>query len=554
MIKEELKSLFQLDVSIYSNNHIDNLLLYELDEFILNNYNSENISQEAIIIYKKFQPMKQHAPNSMKTVLFSTMRNYALDEGQNNKPISELLLYRFLLVKSELIAQDFLNIAKAIYKIDNKCDKFVCKWLNIYEIKENQKALLYIELGDFYKTLNYYKKAIDCYEKFLEIDKTKSVVYNITADLYSKYNGDKSIERQIELYKSALNLQPENRLATHCLAFIYERLGDNIQAKKYYKKLLKNNPKINDLYNYGGFLIHCGDFENGHKYFRYRFQVDDKNLYYPVNDNPEKRWNLSDNISDKTLLIHYEQGYGDTIMYSRFVPFMDSFAKKIKFVVQDPLYNLIKNSYIFKNIEIISDSVNLDGIDYDYSMALLDCPYVLKTKSTNIAYADGYLDIDAILVQDYKRQYLNNEKFKIGISAKGDVNANYTSRDINLSQFKFLKELPNTELYSLQKDTDCDFLIPLGNTFRNFTDSACAVKNMDLIITTDNVILNLAGALGVKTLALFNKQTNFRWFQTIGENVGYYSSVKPFQNDIQDDWTSTLQLLNNYIHSLSEFL
>lgn len=552
MYKEELKTLFSLDQLIFNENNIANSLLVDLDEFILNNFDEINLSVEAIGIYKKFQPMKQNAPDSMKSVLFSTIRNYAKEEEQNNKFISALLLYRFLLVKSKLFAQDFLDISKIIYKINPNTNNLIYRFLEIYERKEERKALLYIELGDFYKILNDLKKSIFYYEKFLEIDTAKAAVYNITADLYSKYNGDLSIDRQIELYKSALNLQPNNRLSLHGLAFAYERLGDNNNAEKYYKKLLENNPNVNDFYNYGGFLIHCGDFQNGYKYFRYRFEVDDKNLSYPVKDNGQKRWNLSDNIKDKTLLIHYEQGYGDTIMYSRFVPLMKSFCQNIKFVVQAPLYELIKNSKIFKDVEIISDNENIDHIFYDYSMALLDCPFVLKTSSDNIPYSEGYLDIDEKLVQDYKTKYLDNNKFKIGISVKGDINANYSSRDLDLSQLKFLTQLKDAQLYSLHKDNDTVFegIISLGDNFSDFTQSACAVKNMDLIISTDNVILNLAGALNVKTFALFNKQTNFRWFKTSGGNIGYYSSVKPFQNKTQNDWSDALKALNNDVQSL----
>ena len=97
-----------------------------------------------------------------------------------------------------------------------------------------------------------------------------------------------------------------------------------------------------------------------------------------------------------------------------------------------------------------------------------------------------------------------------------------------------------------------DNIIYLGETFEDFLSSASAVKNMDLIISTDNVILNLAGALGVKTIGLFNKQTNYRWFKTSGQNVGWYSSVVPLQNNDQNDWTKSLIELNSIICELNK--
>ena len=100
-----------------------------------------------------------------------------------------------------------------------------------------------------------------------------------------------------------------------------------------------------------------------------------------------------------------------------------------------------------------------------------------------------------------------------------------------MKNFNIITNLENVNVYSLQVGSEIENpkIIDLGNTFNDFTDTACAIKNMDIVISTDNVILNLAGALGVKTLGLFNKQTNFRWFKTTGENVGWYNSVKPLK-------------------------
>lgn len=90
----------------------------------------------------------------------------------------------------------------------------------------------------------------------------------------------------------------------------------------------------------------------------------------------------------------------------------------------------------------------------------------------------------------------------------------------------------------------------LGKTFDNFTDTAMALENMDLIITTDNVILNLAGALGIKTYALFNKQTNYRWYKLAGENVGWYNSCTPIQVENQGEWqpvfANLVEILEKY--------
>lgn len=414
--------------------------------------------------------------------------------------------------------------------------------------KDKEKQLItYLDLADKAKQTGDYKTAIEYYEKFIELDNSKSVVYTITADLYEKAYGDLSIKKQIEYYEKAFYLKP-SRLAIHGLAFGYEKIGDYINAKKYYEILLQNNPTETDLYNYGLFLIHAGNLYEGHKYITNRFNINDINLKYPIQT--AKRWDLKTDIKNKILLVHYEQGFGDTIMYCRFIPFLKDFAKRIIFVVQDELYDLIKNSTkISSDIEIISDKTNIESIDYDVDMALLDIPYVLKTEISNIPFAEGYLEVSQKNIEDFRKKYLeSNNKTKIGIANSGSKDSNYKGRDIDLTEFSILQK-QNLEIFYLQKDISIDNsnIINLGAEFNDFTQTASAIRNMDLIISTDNVILNLAGALGVKTIGLFNKDTNYRWFKTNGNDTGWYKSVKPLQAQVQNDWTPVMNELANLI-------
>jgi hypothetical protein len=117
--------------------------------------------------------------------------------------------------------------------------------------------------------------------------------------------------------------------------------------------------------------------------------------------------------------------------------------------VQDELFELLKNSSkISQGIDIVSDKTNVENIDYDYDMALLDVPYVLKTEITNIPYADGYLDVFE------KGNLIPNKKLKIGIANSGSKDANYNIRDIKINEFKVLKENFDCDLYYLQKEKE----------------------------------------------------------------------------------------------------
>lgn len=540
MKKDEIKYLFDIDKIPFSENAVSNIILSEYDKFILSASGCTCIDDEVYSVYKKFVPMKQNAPESMKSELFRAIRNFIHEKLEKKEFYNALFLYRFLIVKSALYPEDYFNIAENLYYTGNL--ELAAEFLKLYEKQETNKPLMFITLANFYNLqLKDYKTAIKYYEKYIEIDKTKAVVYTIVGSLYAKLYGDLSLKDQIFYFKKAYAIKPADRLVLHGLAYGYEKLGDRANADKFYQKLLENNPTEVDYYNYGAFLINCGDFQNGHKYFAHRFLVDDANLKYPLSEDIEHKWDLKSDISNKILLVHYEQGFGDTFMYCRFVPFLKELAGKIIFVVQDNLYDLIKSSPIISDgIEIVSNNESLSNLKYDIHMALLDAPLVLNTDISTIPYPSGYLEVSSDKVKEYAKNYLKkSDKIKVGIAYSGDKTANYNGRDIELNRFKNLLNLEGFDFYSLQvsgEDESNYNLTSLGSTFKDFTDTACAIKNMDIIISTDNVILNLAGALGVKTYGLFNKFTNYRWYKTTGENTGWYDSVMPIQADESNCW------------------
>lgn len=549
MNKEEIKIYLDKDNSPFEQNDLLNSILTTLDELIL--ANCENISDEAFGIYKKFQPMKQNAPEGMKSELFRAIRNFVVEKHSKSKKADTLLLLRFLIVKTKLISTDLSILAECMADVSQS--DLVFDILKMYEEKESNLPLKLLTLGNFYNLkLKDYKKAIKYYEQYLKIDETKSVIYTILASLYAKAYGDLSLNDQIKYFEKAYKLKPDNRLVLHGLAFGYEKLKNVQMANKFYEKLIQNNPTETDFYNYGAFLISCGEFELGHKYFTHRFLTGDKNLEYPISNNPEKKWKLQSNITDKTLLIHYEQGFGDTFMYCRFIPLIKNLAKHIIFVVQDNLYDLIKNSKkISEGITVIPKSLN-QNLEYDMHLALLDTPALLNISAHDIPYCDGYLEVTPAKVQDYAQKYIHkSNNLKVGICLHGNKNSNYKGRDIELSKLQELFKLKDTDFYLLTEEKECEIknITPLGMTFNSFSDTACAIKNMDIIISTDNVILNLAGALGVKTLGLFTKYPNFRWFKLTGDNVGWYNSVQPINIDEFDCNSALVSKLINYISS-----
>lgn len=552
MLQEDIKNLLSADINAHKDNNISENLMKKLDEFLIKTANVENnISTEVFNIYKKFVPMKQDAPKGMQQELFTAIKNYIKERIDCEAFADALLLSRFLLVKSKLIPEDYPQFATILTNLGQY--EMALEFIKSYERIETNKPLRLLTLANFYNLqMKDYRTAIKYYEQYLKIDETKSVIYTIVASLYAKEYGEISLKDQIYYFEKAYKLKPKDRLILHSLAFGYEKLNDKISANRFYQELLQVNPTATDYFNYGAFLISCGEFELGHKYFTKRFETEDENLKYPILNDLEHKWNFKSDISDKTLLIHYEQGFGDTLMYSRFVPMLKGVAKDIIFVVQNEVYDLIKNSNIMDGIKVISSNDDLTKIKYDFHMALLDVPYVLKINSGKMPFAEGYLNINSQKVKNYAEKFIKQSKnIKVGIACSGDKFANYNSRDIGIERFNRILNLEGFDFYFLNKDTtECENITSLGETFEDFTDTACAIKNMDIIISTDNVILNLSGALGTTGLGLFNKHPNFRWYKLSGENLGWYNSIKPIQAEENNCWST---VLSEVIKDLNEY-
>ena len=540
----ELLKLLNSEKHSFLNDLITDKRLNEIDMILFN----ANIGEcEPLKIYKKFSVMKYDVPDFAKYELIKTIRGYIDSLIEYKKYGQALLLLRLLCVKATLQWNDYYNIALCILAMGQK--EFGYEILDIYEMNEPNQKICFLNIGNLYNyTLKNYLKAIDYYEKYVRLDDTRAIVYSILANLYKKQFGEFSnVEMQIKYLEKAYSLNSTNRSILLRLAFIYEQVGNKAKAGFFWEEILKYHPCDTDYYNYGAFLISCGDLTNGHKHLMKRFFIKDENLKYPKFLVMNKRWN-DDDLTDKTVIVSYEQGFGDTFMYCRYLPLLARVAKKVIFIAQHQLADLLKQSpTISENIEIISEISKINDIEYDYNMTLLDLPYVLKITSDNIPYTEGYLTVSDENVKNFKKEYLSNtnDKLKVGICLSGDKSANYSQRDISPDLFDEIFDIENIDFYNLQCDTNIEHknVKNIAQNFNDFTDTANAIKNMDLIISTDNVILNLSGALGIKTLGLFNKVPNFRWYKLDGEDVGYYKSVKPIQNA---DINKILDLLKIY--------
>lgn len=417
-----------------------------------------------------------------------------------------------------------------------------------------QYSRSYLLLGNIYdRNLNDLLSAIEYFKKYTQIDPKNHKIYNIIGNLYKQTDIYKYRFEQIEYYKKAVELKPDFVGAVRNLAIAYSLTENHTKdAIKWYERVFEIGPMPDDYYACACELLKSGDFERGWKYYESRFENYYARIAYPKTDKP--MWK-GENIKDKTLLVNYEQGFGDSIQFLRYVELLKPLASKIILRVQKELVDLFKGS--LEGVEVVSAQKNLKELDFDYHVAIMSLPHLLKTKIDNIPFTQGYIKADKKKVEKFKKEFFDNDCFKIGICWSGLLSGNQL-RNIPLETFYPLAKMKNVKVYSCQKGDGTEQLenlpkgveiIDLGNKFNDFSDTAAAIENVDLFIGSDNGVFNLAAAMGKKTFLLLNKRSEWRWMFD-EEKTPWYKSVRIFKKQKEEDsWDS---LMNRALSQIDE--
>lgn len=407
---------------------------------------------------------------------------------------------------------------------------------------ENLKTLY-----DAYRNNEQLEKAKETAEKIIEKEPDNSDNYyrlgEISDKIYNKYEKEEDIKNAILNLEIAKKMNPNKKLYYKALTILYTKTGDFQKVKEAWDNCFKFKSQITntDFVDYGMFLIRTGDFKNGFEFYEKRFITETKAVQYPKINKP--LYDGKKDISGKTLLVQSEQGFGDVFLFSRF--FYELKNRNIKIIARVPntTLEIVKRSFPF--VQAVSNEKKLEDINFDYHIPLMSLPLALNLNKTNIPNKGKYLFADENKTKEFKNKLFNNNKFKIGINYKGSLRG-LNTRNVPLEELLPLTKINNVQVYSLQFDEpDETFkdknIINLAPYIKTFDDTASLTDNMDLMITADNSTMNLSGALGKKTFCLFNMIPEFRWFDLKGNDVKWYSFVKPYQCKKQSEWKPVIE-------------
>lgn len=471
------------------------------------------------------------------------LEKYAEEQVKNKSYLEAIKSYKHLLNYKPDNCNFYLKISECLKAI-NEYDLaigFLQEAINI----NPEYADAYLSLGEIYsKNLNNKEEAIKHYKQYLKLNPNNASICNAIGNLYKEIDKYKNTEEQIKYFKKAVELKPDFKGALRNLAIVYSiNEGLEKEAIECFCKLFELGAIYDDNFAYACLKIKLKDFEEGWKHYESRFQKFFEPSSYIKTSKPEWSGQV---LKNETLLINYEQGFGDSICFVRYLEHIKPLVKNIILRVQDSLADLFKLN--FHGIKIVGQ-VPPEDISFDFHIPLLSIMNVLHETVENIPLAQGYIKADKRRQEQYKKKFFDNDCFKIGIAWKGSKYGN-KMRDIPLEVFYPLTKIKNVKVYSFQKGSNLEQLdniskgieiIDIAKTFNDFNDTAAAMANLDLFVSSDNGVFNLAAAIGIKTCLMLNKPSEWRWFLD-EKSTPWYNSVQIFKKQTpEESWQSLLQ-------------
>ena len=288
-------------------------------------------------------------------------------------------------------------------------------------------------------------------------------------------------------------------------------------------------------------LLQAGDLPRGWREYEWRWRTPE--LMVGWRQFPEPFWRGDQPIGGKTILLHAEQGLGDTLQFCRFVPHVAALGARVVLEVQQPLGRLLADFRGAAQTIIRGE----DLPPFDVHCPLLSLPLALGTTLETIP-AGSYIAADPELLAHWRRRVAALPGFRVGLVwAGGPGLVADRRRSMALERFAPLAEVPGVSLVSLQKGaaaaqvraSSALRLHDFTDDLQDFADTAALVASLDLVISVDTSVVHLAGALGRPVWLLDRFDNCWRWLRG-REDSPWYPTLRLFRQTAPGDWDGVI--------------
>lgn len=353
------------------------------------------------------------------------------------------------------------------------------------------------------------------------------------------------LDEAIACFQQALSLDPHRSKTLNNLGNVRRDMNQSEAALDCYAQALASDASDATIH-LNAALCHLllGDFKRGWPAFEWRWKTE---TYRTARrDFGVPRWRGDEDLAEKRILLHAEQGFGDTIQFCRYARQVADRGATVLLEVQAPLKSLMRTLNGVSQVLAKGEALP----EFDCHCPLMSLPLAFATDLSTIPAKERYLSSAPERQAAWQRRLPPaGDKLRVGIAWSGNPGfANDRNRSIPLANFARLFSAP-AQFYSLHPTVragEREILEAHGEVLhfddflRDFSDTAALIDAMDLVITVDTAAAHLAGALGKPVWVLLPFNNDWRWL--LGrEDSPWYPSARLIRQTGPGRWDETLE-------------
>ena len=391
-------------------------------------------------------------------------------------------------------------------------------------------------LGAVLQIQGQLQAAVESYRRALELDPS---LPQANQNLASILRDGAAAQSAIAGFLRLLDENPRDAQAHTDLGNVYRELGRHRDAIASFGRAVACDPQLAEAHFACAFeLLTCGEYEEGWREYEWRWRV--KALNAPTQTYREPAWN-GERLPDGTILLHAEQGFGDTLQAVRYAPLVAERCKAVVLECQPQLKRLLAGTPGLSSVHAAGEPLPR----FDAHLPLMSLPRVFGTQIETIPWTGPYLQPPA----DSAREIRASSGPNIGLVWAGEPRqGDDRKRSVTLEMLAPLGETSGATFYSLQKGAGAAQaasppagmrLVDLAPRILDFADTAAFIAQLDLVVTVDTSVANLAGAMGAPTWVLLSSVPDWR-YHLERDATPWYPTMRLFRQPADGDWAGAI--------------
>jgi Flp pilus assembly protein TadD len=379
-----------------------------------------------------------------------------------------------------------------------------------------------------------YEKAADCHRRAIGFKPDFALAHgNLGNALFAL----KCFDEAATAHRRAIALDPNFADAWSNLGIALHHAGHYDEAMAALRRAIALAPHHANAHSgLGILLLMRGEFGEGWEEYEWRLQAGA--VKEPRFTRPPWR---GESLAGRHIYVQAEQGFGDTIQFARYLPWLERRAGSVTVRVQQKLLNLMRES--LPGIEVLGDG-GAPSTAPDCECALLSLPRLLKTRLESIPASVPYLRPPVEIGARWRARLATMPGLKAGVVWAGSPeHANDFRRSLRLAALAPVLAVPGVTFVSLQvgpraadrQTRPAAKIADLSSKLVDFAETAAAVAALDLVITVDTAVAHLAGALGKPVWLLLPWVTDWRWLLGRADSP-WYPTMRLYRQQQGEAW------------------